>query len=60
MSALAVIGSSLEKFAVEVRGLQKTEIREVEEYFAKGQKGSLQCLTSAIPLFLSTTGLVDC
>ncbi len=37
---LAVIGSSLEKFATEVRGLQKTEVREVEEYFSKGQKGS--------------------
>ncbi|WKB36344.1 adenylosuccinate lyase [Terrilactibacillus sp. S3-3] len=31
---------SIEKFAVEIRGLQKSEIREVEEYFAKGQKGS--------------------
>ncbi|OED35664.1 adenylosuccinate lyase [PVC group bacterium (ex Bugula neritina AB1)] len=40
MTTLAVIGSSLDKFATEVRGLQKTEIREVEEYFAPGQKGS--------------------
>lgn len=40
MSMLAVIASSLDKFATEVRGLQKTEIREVEEYFAVGQKGS--------------------
>ena len=39
-SALAITGASLEKFAVEVRGLQKTEIGEVEEPFAKGQKGS--------------------
>lgn len=38
--ALAVTGSSLEKFALEIRGLQKTEIGEVEEPFAKGQKGS--------------------
>ena len=38
--ALAVAGASLEKFALEVRGLQKTEIGEVEEPFAKGQKGS--------------------
>ncbi len=40
MAALAVTGASLEKFALEVRGLQKTEIGEVEEGFAKGQKGS--------------------
>jgi adenylosuccinate lyase len=40
LSALAVTASSLEKFAVEIRGLQKTEIGEVEEPFAKGQKGS--------------------
>ena len=38
--ALAITGASLEKFALEVRGLQKTEIGEVEEPFAKGQKGS--------------------
>tara|TARA_B100001123_G_scaffold419999_1_gene525866 strand:- start:2120 stop:3403 length:1284 start_codon:yes stop_codon:yes gene_type:complete len=38
--ALAVTASSLEKFALEIRGLQKTEIGEVEEPFAKGQKGS--------------------
>jgi adenylosuccinate lyase len=40
MSALAITAASLEKFALEVRGLQKTEIGEVEEPFAKGQKGS--------------------
>jgi adenylosuccinate lyase len=40
LAALAITGSSLEKFALEVRGLQKTEIGEVEEPFAKGQKGS--------------------
>ncbi|MFZ5650409.1 MAG: adenylosuccinate lyase [Bacillota bacterium] len=40
MSAIAIIGSSLEKFATEIRSLQRTEILEVEEYFAKGQKGS--------------------
>jgi adenylosuccinate lyase len=40
LSALAISGSSLEKFALEIRGLQKTEIGEVEEPFAKGQKGS--------------------
>ena len=40
LSALAITGASLEKFALEVRGLQKTEIGEVEEPFGKGQKGS--------------------
>jgi adenylosuccinate lyase len=40
LATLAIIGSSLEKFALEVRGLQKTEIGEVEEPFGKGQKGS--------------------
>jgi adenylosuccinate lyase len=40
ISTLAIIGSSLEKFATEIRHLQKTEVLEVEEYFSKGQKGS--------------------
>jgi adenylosuccinate lyase len=40
MASLAVVGSSLEKFATEIRHLQKTEVLEVEEYFSKGQKGS--------------------
>lgn len=40
MAAIALIATSIEKFAVEVRGLQKSETREVEEFFAKGQKGS--------------------
>ncbi|WP_374721484.1 adenylosuccinate lyase [Peribacillus tepidiphilus] len=40
MSTLALIATSIEKFAVEIRGLQKSETREVEEFFAKGQKGS--------------------
>ena len=40
LCAIAITGASLEKFAVEVRGLQKTEIGEVEEGFATGQKGS--------------------
>src|SRR5690348_3497721 len=40
LSALAITASSLEKFALEIRGLAKTEIGEVEEPFAKGQKGS--------------------
>jgi adenylosuccinate lyase len=40
LCALAITAASLEKFALEIRGLQKTEIGEVEEPFAKGQKGS--------------------
>ncbi|MGA8943496.1 MAG: adenylosuccinate lyase [Thermoactinomyces sp.] len=40
MSVLALIATSLEKFAIEIRGLQKSETREVEEPFRKGQKGS--------------------
>ncbi len=40
LAAIALIGCSLEKFATEIRSLQRTEILEVEEYFAKGQKGS--------------------
>lgn len=40
MGTLAVIGASLEKFATEIRHLQKTEVLEVEEPFSKGQKGS--------------------
>src|SRR4051812_34016790 len=40
LASIAITGASLEKFALEVRGLQKTEIGEVEEPFAKGQKGS--------------------
>jgi len=38
--ALAVVGASIEKFAVEIRHLQRTEVREAEEPFGKGQKGS--------------------
>lgn len=40
VSAMALIATSIEKFATEIRGLQKSETREVEEFFAKGQKGS--------------------
>lgn len=39
-STLALIATSLEDFATEIRSLQRTEIHEVEEHFAKGQKGS--------------------
>jgi adenylosuccinate lyase len=40
VSALAILGASLDKFATEIRHLQRTEVREVEEPFAAGQKGS--------------------
>lgn len=40
IATLALIATSLEKFAVEIRHLQRTELREVEESFGKGQKGS--------------------
>jgi len=39
-TALALAGASIEKFAVEIRHLQRTEVREAEEPFGKGQKGS--------------------
>lgn len=40
LSAIAICGATLEKIALEVRGLQKTDIKEIEEPFAQGQKGS--------------------
>lgn len=40
LTTLAVIASSLDKFATEIRNLQRTDIREAEEYFHPGQKGS--------------------
>lgn len=40
VSALAITGATLEKLALEVRNLQRTDVRELEEPFAKGQKGS--------------------
>jgi adenylosuccinate lyase len=40
LSALAVMGASLEKFALEIRALQRTDIGEAEEPFTRGQKGS--------------------
>jgi adenylosuccinate lyase len=39
-STLAIVASSLDKFAQEIRLLQRTEVREAEEYFSPGQKGS--------------------
>jgi adenylosuccinate lyase len=40
MSVIALIGATMEKIAIEIRHLQRTEVREVEEHFNKGQKGS--------------------
>lgn len=39
-TTLALIASSIEKFTTEIRHLQRTEVREAEEYFSEGQKGS--------------------
>src|SRR5271166_1384161 len=40
ISALAILGSTLDKIAVEIRHLQRTEVREAQEYFSEKQKGS--------------------
>jgi adenylosuccinate lyase len=40
MTTISIVGATLEKIALEIRGLQKTEIGEVQEYFASGQTGS--------------------
>ncbi|MBM3713005.1 MAG: adenylosuccinate lyase, partial [Actinobacteria bacterium] len=40
MTSIAICGATLEKIALEVRGLQKTDIKEIEEPFSRGQKGS--------------------
>lgn len=40
LTTIAIIGSTLEKIAIEIRHLQRTEVLEAEEYFSKGQKGS--------------------
>ncbi|HOO55450.1 MAG TPA: adenylosuccinate lyase [bacterium] len=40
LSAIAITGGTIEKIATEIRGLQRTDVREAEEFFAKGQKGS--------------------
>ncbi|MGD1860943.1 MAG: adenylosuccinate lyase [Leptolyngbyaceae cyanobacterium] len=40
MNVLALLAASMERFAVEIRNLQRTDVLEVEEFFSKGQKGS--------------------
>lgn len=49
---LALIATSIERMATEIRGLQKSEQREVEEFFAKGQKARQQCHTNVTQLVL--------
>ena len=58
-TALALMASSIEKFAVQVRHLQRTEVYECEEYFAKGQKGSSAMPHKRNPILTENiTGLV--
>ena len=47
-STLGILASSIENLSVEIRHLQRSEVREVEEFFSTKQKGSLQCLTKEI------------
>ena len=57
-TAIALVGASLEKLAVELRHLQRTEVREVEEFFSKGQKGSSAMPHKRNPITLErVTGL---
>jgi adenylosuccinate lyase len=57
-TTIALVGSSLENLAVELRHLQRTEVREVEEFFAKGQKGSSAMPHKRNPITLErVTGL---
>ncbi len=73
VATLAVVGASLDKFATEIRHLQRTEVREVEEPFAAGQKGSSAmphkrnpvkceqvCGLSRLLRGYATTALEDC
>jgi len=50
LSALALIAATLEKIALEIRHLQRTEVREAEEPFSGEQRGSSPCRTSANPV----------
>ena len=49
IAALAILCSTLDKIATEIRHLQRTEVREAEEFFSEKQKGSSPCRTSATP-----------
>jgi len=60
MNTLAVCGCSLEKFATEIRHLQKTEVREAEEFFFKGTKKVLrQCRIKRNPIVCERIGWVS-
>jgi adenylosuccinate lyase len=48
-TTLAIIASSIEKFSVELRHLQRTEVLEAEEFFPRGKKVLLPCRTRGIP-----------
>lgn len=52
VSAMALIATSIEKFATEIRGLQKSETREVEEFLQKDKKDLRQCRINGIQLVL--------
>jgi len=57
-TTIALVGASLEKLATELRHLQRTEVREVEEFFSKGQKGSSAMPHKRNPITLErVTGL---
>ena len=61
MTTLSIIGGTLEKMAVEIRGLQKTEFNEVLEPFSKKQKGSSAMPHKKIPLFVNESlGYREC
>ena len=47
-AVLGVIASSIENLSVEIRHLQRTELREAEEFFSKGRRAPVPCRTSAI------------
>lgn len=58
VAAIALVGTALENMATEVRSLQRTEIHEVEEHFAKGQKARQPCRTSGTQLAPKTSAAV--
>jgi adenylosuccinate lyase len=60
LNAIAVIGGSLEKFATEIRNLQRTEIGEVEEGFSRKQKGSSACRINVPDYLRKNRGVGAC
>ena len=57
ISALALIASSLEKIAVEIRHLQRSEVAEVEEFFTRGKRDLQRCRTRGTPFTENVSGL---